>query len=96
MSADNWRVCPKCKKTAEAKKAHEKAAVQKAYGEVSIVEFLLIRNKAEAVVQLEDTLREDYFIGIDEKGKFHVDYTGCCDECGLKHEYHYSQQVLHV
>lgn len=82
MSADNWRVCPKCKKTNESKGS--------LYGKVSEEEYLDSLNQLKVD---EETLREDYEIGIDERGEFYVDYSCRCQTCGFGFHYKHSQML---
>lgn len=89
MSADNWATCPKCKIRVEAESNKLKLDAGKAYGKVSPEEYLVLFETANKPVKLDDTLREDYEIGITSDGKFYASYGGAC-QCGFsfsfKHE----------
>lgn len=83
MSADNWTICPRCKKNAEAKAEKAQADLAKLYGKISAADFLARSNalKDAAKEQLEETFREDYQVGMKEDGTFKTDYRGGCTEC---------------
>lgn len=86
MSADNWGVCPKCKRLAEQK------AVS-AYGKVSEEEYLAtLANRDKAAK--EQNLREDYEVGTDKDGKFYVSYGCSCDKCGFSFEFNHKQNLI--
>lgn len=94
MSADNWATCPKCLAEAKAKKAALEHAVQDAYGKVPIEEFDEMRTEAEKPVNIDQTLREDYELFIEEDtGLFRVIYDGFCKTCGFGKKYRYSEQL---
>ena len=84
MSADNWAICPRCVKRAEAARAQQVAVTGASYGKVPEQEY------AEAVAAIKDvraadyqTFREDYEIYGAEDGAVTVDYSGNCGTCGL-------------
>lgn len=93
MSADNWAFCPQCVKKAEIFKEKEIKKANQSYGKVTPEEYLDLRKAAETPVDLEQTFREDYSIGVDGKGGFIVDYSGSCKVCGLKYSYKYVEQI---
>lgn len=89
MSADNWTVCPKCEathtaRTLAAKEAHATKLVE-AYGKQSMEEYAKIVAGGPALPPpfADNTLREDYEIGIRE-GEFSVSYGARCTACGFK------------
>lgn len=92
MSADNWRICPKCKAVQEDKRAADlasaDAAAQEAYGKLRIAQFESLRRAADklraAPATREETFREDFYIGTDENGLFTVDYHGKCQSEACK------------
>ena len=45
-------------------------------------------------IDVGTTLREDYEIFMDEKGKLNIDYSCSCKECDFKHSQDSSRQVL--
>lgn len=91
MSADNWAVCPQCKLRGQYEVCEKDASVAESYGKIPAEEYMqALRDAAEFRKDLDtklDTLREDYGIGITEDGEFYVSYRGCCDKCGLLHEF---------
>lgn len=90
MSADNWAICPKCKITAEEKQKKLKLKAGAAYGKVEPEAYLQMLAEAEGPIVHKETLREDFYIGIDEDGDFSASYRGNCTECkfsfSFKHE----------
>ena len=86
MSASNWAQCPKCKKLAEDKRSALKRKLETAYGQVLEQEYHRLLEEYEKKIELEDTLREDYAIGIWDD-MFQVSYSGRCERCGFKKEF---------
>lgn len=82
MSADNWTYCPKCKAKDEARKASQLNEAEEAYGKVTAAEYADMIAAAREVIDLEETLREDYQIGI-HNGQFEVGYRCSCGVCGF-------------
>ncbi len=80
--SDNLRRCPKCIKTAEAAKLAEKAAIDAVYGTIPVSEFLERLSEYNKETDVEDTLHEDYEIGMNPEGDFYLDYSCYCD-CGF-------------
>lgn len=95
MSADNWDTCPKCKRTREASIEKCKAKCEQSYGKVSAQEYLtLLANlDAKKAEKPAHSLREDYQIGIDDKGEFYVLYKCRCQQCDFAFEYKHEQTV---
>lgn len=91
MSADSWRVCPRCK--AKRDEVENKAA--KAYGKVSEQEYkeLLRSEEAEVLKEMPEVFREDYEIYMTDDGTFNVSYHGECQECQFKHTFTHRQRV---
>lgn len=83
MSADNWSICPKCRKNAVIEKEKQAAEVISSYGKIPREKWLELKCAADTQLDLDQTLREDYEIGIDENGEFFVDYYASCN-CGFK------------
>lgn len=83
MSADNWGVCPRCKKNFRGVKVDKKRETEAAYGKVSASEYLaMVAELANTPNdEIEETLREDYEIYTDEDGLFVVEYNGECSVC---------------
>lgn len=95
MSADNWRVCPRCElnRVKQADKAAADAA--KAYGKVPLVEYKRMEQKAAGIRDrnLDARFREDYDQGVGVTGVYSVSYHGSCQECGLEFSYKYETMV---
>jgi hypothetical protein len=83
MSADNWGICPNCKKAIKPEKSK--------YGKVSEDEYL--KEIAKPVKELEETLREDYECSIDENGRFHIFYRAGCQVCGFGKKFEIDEQL---
>lgn len=95
MSADNWAICPKCLSNHEEAVSKRQKDVEAAYGKVSSQEYLKLLKDAEDKKKPKnlDTLREDFGIGITEKGEFFVSYRGGCDRCGLEFSYSHEEEI---
>lgn len=92
MSADNWTICPKCKKLVEEKQRKLEEKVVKSYGQIPAEEYMLLLEKSKQPLKIESSLREDYDIGIDEDD-FSVNYRSGCRVCGFSFNYKYAQKV---
>jgi hypothetical protein len=83
MSADNWTICPKCKKEKDGK------------AKVSEEAYNHLKNKTVNEIRYSTTsdytFREDYEIGVYEN-EFTVDYNGSCSKCNF--EYSYSHREI--
>lgn len=44
--------------------------------------------------KLDDTLREDYEIGVSSKGEFFVDYGASCGVCGFVFSHSHKEPLL--
>jgi predicted Zn-ribbon and HTH transcriptional regulator len=84
VGANNWRVCPNCKDKAILEQTRRLNEAESAYGTVSAEEYLKLRQAAEKAIEIEDSLREDWEIGLREDGLFFVSYGASCEECGFK------------
>lgn len=93
MSANNWRICPQCKAKALAEWEARKQAARKAYGKVPSEKYEQMTAAARDEPELEDSLREDYQIGITEKDEFYVIYRGSCQVCSFEHRFRHKQQL---
>jgi hypothetical protein len=85
VSADNWAICPRCRRRAEAKKAELEEQVRVQYGQILIEDWDALRQEAEKPLDemALTTFREDYeFYGVEE-GVVFVSYGGSCKTCGL-------------
>ena len=93
MSADNWSKCPKCKEVAEKDKAKliEKAA--ESYGKIEVEKYDDMVKKASGVVELEETLREDYEFYLEED-ILSIKYNCSCNKCRFSYSYVRTVNVL--
>lgn len=94
MSADNWTNCPKCMKIAVEEKDKENKEAAESYGKVSEIEYIQILEKAQADINMEQTLREDYEFYMEDDGTLTANYRARCDRCGFKHESNHTKKVL--
>jgi hypothetical protein len=103
MSADNWTECPNCRKKAEAEKLERIEAVAKGYGKVKREKYDQLVAKAAESIKLEQTLREDYELGV-LRGKdfsckrphecvFYIIYSCSCSHCSFEFKHRYEQEV---
>jgi hypothetical protein len=93
MSADNWAICPKCKKLADSEHEQFLNKMKSGYGKIPPEEYLEMVEKSKKPILLDQTLREDFGLGVDDVGNFFVSY-GCSCECGFKFRYDHKQKVL--
>lgn len=93
MSADNWRVCPKCTVIAETAYADSQKKIAISYGKISAEEYLKLVNAAPKLPEPHETLREDYEIGTYKDGEFSVDYSCACTKCGLSFSFKHKQKI---
>jgi len=92
MSADNWVTCPRC--LANAKKEKEDLIAKKndCYGKIPEDKYLELVFEADKPIENEQTLREDYDIGIDGD-EFSVNFRASCTKCGLIYKYSFNEQL---
>lgn len=106
MSADAWRVCPRCRAGIAIEKAQKAAsariAATEAYGKVPAEEYRTLDAAAleaeEALIQDArlshvETLREDYEIWTDEAGHFFISYSCSCTSCDFEHNFRHEEQL---
>lgn len=95
MGADNWTHCPQCKLIATTLQEQAEAGLQESYGKLPVKEWLKQKGQVErqAAKPPEQTLREDYEIGLDGEGVFEVDYRASCDKCGLRFSHKHDAKI---
>jgi hypothetical protein len=93
MSADNWRVCPKCLAKEEKNHGDLSEKARQLYGKVPSDEWIDMISEAQKEVELEDTLREDWELKMKEDGEFYINYCCSCVECNFQFEYKYTERV---
>jgi hypothetical protein len=83
MGADNWRVCPVCANRHESKVADAKIKIVESYGKVDRIEYEQLKVDLQVLKENtpDETLREDYEVGIDDNNQFYLLYTGRCTTC---------------
>lgn len=81
MSATNWDFCPQCKQLAAAAEAERVKKAEQSYGKVSSAKYLQLLAEASEPIEADETLREDYQIGVDDDCKFYVHYKASCEHC---------------
>ncbi len=92
MSADNWAICPKCKRLDDEKRRSFAKQIKEAYGTLPENEYLEMIGQLNDPARLEETLREDYEIGI-LNDYFYVSYGAHCDKCGFKHSFNHKNTI---
>lgn len=95
MSANNFGKCPKCKRINHLDIERFKKRVGEAYGKVPQNDYTNMRDDLETKISkvLEETLREDFEIKIDEEGVFNIGYYCSCDRCGFKYSFQKNDPV---
>ncbi len=100
MSADAWKICPRCLKKRKAEILKADIESSKAYGTVPLEEWQAMREAAtsKANIPLGETFREDYEQGIatDYNGipvSYYVIYSGHCTVCDFGFDYNYQKEL---
>lgn len=98
MSADNWQVCPRCKRKEEKRVEAMEIAAGKNYGHVESQAFIDSLAKArEAIANMKETFREDYEQGVIDNGEegveYFLSYHGSCQVCDFSHDYKHSEEL---
>ena len=98
MSADNWSICPKCKVTAEHAAASAATKARESYGNVPVEQYQRMIDEADKIASkgLEDTLREDFSVGVKADGTFEVIYGCRCGTCGFAFTFKHSEPTKGV
>ena len=94
MSADNWCFCPKCKKQNDALNEQRILDAAKQYGVIPADEYIALAEEVAKPIEITETFREDYDIGIYPDGSFFVSYRGQCTVCDA--EYTFGEEVKAV
>jgi hypothetical protein len=81
------------KRLADLDKRQEE--LNQSYGKIPADRYLnnLKTFEADKAKAPDDTLREDWSIGIDNLGVFSVNYSGCCDTCHLEFSYQHEENI---
>lgn len=92
MSADNWRVCPRCQANKNRNLAEEMNKVAASYGKVPPSEYVESMKRFGAEQPIELTLREEYELGMTENGTVYISYACAC-ECGFGFSFKHAEVV---
>ena len=92
MSASNWRECPKCRMKAERAQRIRLEKAAKNYGKIPQEDWIHQQKHAETEIELDQTLREDYQLGIQDI-MFLVSYSASCEKCDFEFKYKWTQPV---
>lgn len=91
MSANNWTVCPRCKREAEQRMDALRTQVATSYGKMGAEEWLRLRDESLKKLVIAEDFREDYEIYGASEGGIEVSYRGGCQKCGLSCKFTYSK-----
>jgi predicted Zn-ribbon and HTH transcriptional regulator len=94
MSANGWKICPKCKAKIQADKDAELLKLGESYGKVDSQEYLKLANEASKEPEFTESLREDYEFYLDEYYVLDIDYVCSCEQCGFKFSFHKKIDIL--
>jgi len=83
MSSDTWTICPKCQDRIYSDRQKKLDAVKKSYGKIASEKYISDYDDAVKPVEMENTLREDYEIGITD-GVYTVSYGASCSRCDFR------------
>jgi len=100
MSAENWRMCPVCRNKAIQEWEDRVADAQSKYGVIESNEFLELwasvqDSKPKYGCEVDETLREDYEIGVEDD-RFFVSYSSRCMTCGFEHKFKHDERVVDI
>lgn len=93
MSANNWTICPKCKKRIEIAMQEKINNTKAVYGQFSPEEYEAAILKAREPISIDKTLREDCSFYIDNNCFFNIFYSAHCDKCDFEYEFNHSEQI---
>jgi len=88
MSADNWKMCPKCNEKALQEIAEMETLAKEKYGKISLTEYEKLKmdlNEKRSTITNDsgnETLREDYETYSDGYN-LHINYGCSCEVCGF-------------
>lgn len=94
MGADNWCVCPKCLAKHVASRDNAIRLARNSYGNVDPPEYERLTREASGIPEEpEESLREDYAIGVDKDGEFDVSYSCSCNACGFRFHFKHKEKL---
>jgi len=84
MSADGWKICPRCRAVIQNAKDTEIMKASESYGKIDKDEYLELVRKAAEPARFEETLREDYEFYLDEEYVLKIRYYAGCNKCNFE------------
>ena len=95
MSANNWQVCPRCKRQNDEERSKEQAEIEGQYGKIPSAEYMqLLEKSKKRPSTISENLREDWEIWTDLAGTFNVIYHCSCDACGLDYTFRHTEKIV--
>lgn len=94
MSADNWAICPKCKKLELQHKKQLKEDARELYGKIPPEDYIQLLKEIPDESAIGETLREEYEMGVNSHGKFYISYGCFCDKCGFEYSFNHKEQLV--
>lgn len=94
MSADNWMECPKCKAEAASERLKNIEFLKQQYGKIPADVYMARMKEAEKMPLIDEEMREDWEIGMDDDGEFSVGYSASCQSCGFTFCFEHSENAL--
>ena len=93
MSADNWRVCPKCEKRILDERKKRESKIKAMYGKIPEDKYRKKMNGFLKPQKIEESFREDYDI-CTEDSILYISYSGRCENCGFNFRYDNDMNIL--
>lgn len=95
MSADNWSKCPNCSEIKQNKIDKLDKKITNSYGKIDEEKYVALQKTLTVLLiyQVEETLREDYEIGMND-GVFYAIYDCSCSKCGWNWHEKIEKQAL--
>lgn len=93
MSANNWAICPKCNRQRVETIKRLDCSIVEAYGKLPQDKYLELVAARDNPPRLQNTLREDYEIGMYDAERFVVSYRAHCGACGFAFSFKHEELV---
>lgn len=93
MSANNWTYCPQCIRNGVIKTEAARRKAAASYGKVSADEYAGLLADADNEERIQETMREDYELGVDRGGEFEICYSCSCDKCGFRFTFKHKEDA---
>jgi hypothetical protein len=94
MSADRWSECLVCKKKAVLEHVEKLRVAQESYGKIPASEYADKMMALSMPKKFEETLRQDWHLGIDDTGLFEIGYYAHCQKCGFKYKFEAKEDAM--